>query len=126
MGQRDLRPRWSIGEVLDRGAIRPRVGDARVSRDGLDERRETPRLAGDQLPLDKILAGVELAAAALGDHGEEASLAIMTTDSKPKRSSTEARMRARRSGACAGPRSAGSRSTATTSSTATALVKPAT
>lgn len=43
-------------------------------------------LIGDQLPLDKILAGVELAAAALGDHGEEASLAIMTTDSKPKRS----------------------------------------
>ena len=43
-------------------------------------------LIGDQLPLDKILAGVELAAAALGDHGEEASVAIMTTDSKPKRS----------------------------------------
>lgn len=43
-------------------------------------------LIGDQLPLDKVLAGVELAAAALGDHGEEASLAIMTTDSKPKRS----------------------------------------
>ena len=43
-------------------------------------------LIGDQLPLDKVLAGVELAAAALGDHGEQASLAIMTTDSKPKRS----------------------------------------
>ena len=43
-------------------------------------------LIGDQLPLDKVLAGVELAAAALGDHGDEASLAIMTTDSKPKRS----------------------------------------
>jgi len=43
-------------------------------------------LIGDQLPLDKVLAGVELAAAGLGDHGEQASLAIMTTDSKPKRS----------------------------------------
>ncbi len=43
-------------------------------------------LIGDQLPLDKVLAGVELAAAGLGDYGDEASLAIMTTDSKPKRS----------------------------------------
>ncbi len=43
-------------------------------------------LIGDQLPLDRMLAGVELAAAALGDNGDDASLAIMTTDSKPKRS----------------------------------------
>lgn len=43
-------------------------------------------LIGDQLPLDRMLAGVELAAAALGDHGDEASQAIMTTDSRPKRS----------------------------------------
>ncbi len=43
-------------------------------------------LIGEQLPLDRMLAGVELAAAALGDHGDDASLAIMTTDSKPKRS----------------------------------------
>ncbi|CAN5260301.1 bifunctional glutamate N-acetyltransferase/amino-acid acetyltransferase ArgJ [soil metagenome] len=43
-------------------------------------------LIGDQLPLDKVLAGVEAASKDLGDHGEQASLAIMTTDSKPKRS----------------------------------------
>ncbi|MEP6481199.1 MAG: bifunctional glutamate N-acetyltransferase/amino-acid acetyltransferase ArgJ [Rhodoglobus sp.] len=43
-------------------------------------------LIGDQLPLDKILAGVAAAAANLGDHGDDASLAIMTTDSTPKRS----------------------------------------
>jgi glutamate N-acetyltransferase/amino-acid N-acetyltransferase len=42
-------------------------------------------LIGDQLPLDTLLAGVE--AAELGDEGGvDASLAIMTTDSKPKRS----------------------------------------
>ena len=43
-------------------------------------------LIGDQLPLDKVLAGVEAAVSALGDHGDDASRAIMTTDSKPKRS----------------------------------------
>lgn len=43
-------------------------------------------LIGDQLPLDKLLAGVTAAASALGDHGDDASLAIMTTDSRPKRS----------------------------------------
>jgi len=43
-------------------------------------------LIGDQLPLDKLLGGVAAAAASLGDNGEAASLAIMTTDSKPKRS----------------------------------------
>ena len=43
-------------------------------------------LIGDQLPLDKLLPAVAVAAAALGDHGDEASRAIMTTDSKPKRS----------------------------------------
>lgn len=43
-------------------------------------------LIGDQLPLDKVLAGVAEAADALGDHGEDASRAIMTTDSRPKRS----------------------------------------
>lgn len=43
-------------------------------------------LIGDQLPLDKLLPAVAAAAAALGDHGDEASRAIMTTDSKPKRS----------------------------------------
>ncbi|MCU1406445.1 MAG: argJ [Glaciihabitans sp.] len=41
-------------------------------------------LIGDQLPLDKILAGLD--ATELGaDGGIDASLAIMTTDSKPKR-----------------------------------------
>ena len=43
-------------------------------------------LIGEQLPLDKLLAGVALATAGLGDHGDDASLAIMTTDSRPKRS----------------------------------------
>ena len=43
-------------------------------------------LIGDQLPLEKLLSAVAVAAAALGDHGDEASRAIMTTDSKPKRS----------------------------------------
>jgi glutamate N-acetyltransferase/amino-acid N-acetyltransferase len=45
-------------------------------------------LIGEQLPLDKILAG--LAASELTeDGGVDASLAIMTTDSKPKRSTVE-------------------------------------
>lgn len=43
-------------------------------------------LIGDQLPLDRVLDGVAKAAAGLGNHGEDASRAIMTTDSKPKRS----------------------------------------
>ena len=43
-------------------------------------------LIGDQLPLEKLLAGVTAAAASLGDNGDDASRAIMTTDSKPKRS----------------------------------------
>ena len=42
-------------------------------------------LIGDQLPLDLITAGID--AAELTDAGgEDASLAIMTTDSKPKKS----------------------------------------
>ncbi len=43
-------------------------------------------LIGDQLPLEKVLDGVARAAESLGDHGEDASRAIMTTDSRPKRS----------------------------------------
>ncbi len=43
-------------------------------------------LIGDQLPLDKVLYGVARAAESLGDNGEDASRAIMTTDSRPKRS----------------------------------------
>ncbi|WP_213816530.1 bifunctional glutamate N-acetyltransferase/amino-acid acetyltransferase ArgJ [Glaciihabitans sp. dw_435] len=45
-------------------------------------------LIGEQLPLDKILAGVE-ASTLTDDGGIDASLAIMTTDSKPKRSIVE-------------------------------------
>ncbi|WP_422936201.1 bifunctional glutamate N-acetyltransferase/amino-acid acetyltransferase ArgJ [Sinomonas sp. P47F7] len=42
-------------------------------------------LIGEQLPMDKILAGVEAAAAALADDGgHAAALAIMTTDTVPK------------------------------------------
>lgn len=46
-------------------------------------------LIGEQLDRDALLAGVRAAAAALGDHGEDASLAIMTTDSRPKRAVRE-------------------------------------
>lgn len=46
-------------------------------------------LIGEQLPLDRLLGGVASASAGLGPNGEEASLAIMTTDSKPKRSVRE-------------------------------------
>ncbi|MBC7725972.1 MAG: bifunctional glutamate N-acetyltransferase/amino-acid acetyltransferase ArgJ [Burkholderiaceae bacterium] len=42
-------------------------------------------LIGDQLPLDKILAGVT-AAELTADGGADAALAIMTTDSRPKTS----------------------------------------
>lgn len=41
-------------------------------------------LIGDQLNRAALLAGVTAAAAALGDHGEAAAQAIMTTDSRPK------------------------------------------
>jgi glutamate N-acetyltransferase/amino-acid N-acetyltransferase len=46
-------------------------------------------LIGEQLPLEKMLAGVAAAAADLGDHGVAASEAIMTTDSRPKRAVRE-------------------------------------
>ncbi|MDH6180718.1 glutamate N-acetyltransferase/amino-acid N-acetyltransferase [Microbacteriaceae bacterium SG_E_30_P1] len=46
-------------------------------------------LIGEQLPLDRMLAGVEAAASSLGENGVAASEAIMTTDSKPKRSVRE-------------------------------------
>jgi glutamate N-acetyltransferase / amino-acid N-acetyltransferase len=42
-------------------------------------------LIGDQLPLDKILVGIERAVLTESG-GDDASLAIMTTDSRPKRS----------------------------------------
>jgi glutamate N-acetyltransferase/amino-acid N-acetyltransferase len=45
-------------------------------------------LIGDQLPLDKILVGIEAAQLSV-DGGDDASLAIMTTDTKPKRSVVE-------------------------------------
>jgi glutamate N-acetyltransferase / amino-acid N-acetyltransferase len=41
-------------------------------------------LIGEQLPLEKVLAGVTHAHAALGDGGSDAALAIMTTDTHPK------------------------------------------
>jgi len=62
----------AVGEALDVSA-----GDVLVCSTGL---------IGDQLPLPNLLAGVTAAVADLGDHGEAASRAIMTTDSKPKRS----------------------------------------
>jgi glutamate N-acetyltransferase/amino-acid N-acetyltransferase len=62
----------AVGEVLGVSS-----GDVLVCSTGL---------IGDQLPLDKLVDGVNAAAAGLGDHGEAASLAIMTTDSRPKRS----------------------------------------
>ncbi len=65
----------AVGEALEVGA-----GDVLVCSTGL---------IGDQLPLGTVLAGVAAAAASLGDdvaHGEDASRAIMTTDSRPKRS----------------------------------------
>jgi glutamate N-acetyltransferase/amino-acid N-acetyltransferase len=62
----------AVGEALGVSA-----GDVLVCSTGL---------IGDQLPLDKVLAGVATATAGLGDNGEDASRAIMTTDSKPKRS----------------------------------------
>jgi glutamate N-acetyltransferase/amino-acid N-acetyltransferase len=62
----------AVGALLDVGA-----GDVLVCSTGL---------IGDQLPREKVLAGVAAAGASLGDNGDDASLAIMTTDSRPKRS----------------------------------------
>jgi len=41
-------------------------------------------LIGEQLDRDALIAGIAAAAAALGPHGDDAALAIMTTDSVPK------------------------------------------
>ncbi len=41
-------------------------------------------LIGEQLPRDLVLAGVEKAAAGLGDDGAAAATAILTTDTRPK------------------------------------------
>lgn len=43
-------------------------------------------LIGQQLPRERVLAGVAEAASRLGDHGDDAARAIMTTDSRPKTS----------------------------------------
>jgi glutamate N-acetyltransferase/amino-acid N-acetyltransferase len=60
------------------GALRVSGGDVLVCSTGL---------IGDQLDREKLLSGVDAAVAALSaDGGEAASLAIMTTDSRPKRS----------------------------------------
>lgn len=63
----------AVATALDVGA-----GDVLVCSTGL---------IGDQLPLDRLLAGVTAAAGSLGqgeDHGDTAARAIMTTDSRPK------------------------------------------
>lgn len=41
-------------------------------------------LIGELLPMDKIRAGIDVVAGELGDHGEEAAEAIMTTDTVSK------------------------------------------
>lgn len=43
-------------------------------------------LIGQQLPRERVMAGVADAASRLGDHGDDAARAIMTTDSRPKTS----------------------------------------
>ncbi|MFA7323505.1 MAG: bifunctional glutamate N-acetyltransferase/amino-acid acetyltransferase ArgJ [Candidatus Nanopelagicales bacterium] len=44
-------------------------------------------LIGERLPMDRIIAGIDAATAALADDGgDDAALAIMTTDSVPKKS----------------------------------------
>ncbi len=60
----------AVGEALGVSA-----GDVLVCSTGL---------IGEQLPLEKLLAGVTDAAATLGDLGDRAAEAIMTTDSVPK------------------------------------------
>ncbi|MGH2773083.1 MAG: bifunctional glutamate N-acetyltransferase/amino-acid acetyltransferase ArgJ [Actinomycetota bacterium] len=55
---------------------------------GLDESEVlvcSTGLIGSLLPMDKMAAGIEAAAAALGRSDEAAARAIMTTDSRPKR-----------------------------------------
>ena len=65
----------AVAEALDVSA-----GDVLVCSTGL---------IGEQLPLEKMIAGVAAASADLGDHGVAASEAIMTTDSRPKRAVRE-------------------------------------
>lgn len=60
----------AVGEALDVSA-----GDVLVCSTGL---------IGEQLPLEKLLPAISEAVAALGEDGDDASRAIMTTDSKPK------------------------------------------
>ncbi|MDJ0334836.1 bifunctional glutamate N-acetyltransferase/amino-acid acetyltransferase ArgJ [Salinibacterium sp. G-O1] len=60
----------AVGAALDVSA-----GDVLVCSTGL---------IGEQLPLEKLLPAITEAAASLGDHGDDASRAIMTTDSRPK------------------------------------------
>ncbi|MGV8896717.1 MAG: bifunctional glutamate N-acetyltransferase/amino-acid acetyltransferase ArgJ [Rhodoglobus sp.] len=60
----------AVGAALDVSA-----GDVLVCSTGL---------IGDQLPLEKLLPAIIEAVASLGDHGDDASRAIMTTDSRPK------------------------------------------
>ncbi len=62
----------AVAEALSIGA-----GDVLVCSTGL---------IGQQLPREALLTGVAAAAQALGDHGDDAARAIMTTDSRPKTS----------------------------------------
>ncbi len=59
-----------VGSLLGIGA-----GDVAVCSTGL---------IGVRLPTDKLFAGLDAAHAGLGDHGDDAARAIMTTDSVPK------------------------------------------
>jgi hypothetical protein len=73
-GPRDTSPPPSTSPGLARHRLRPDVAVASTG------------LIGVRLPMDKLTAGVTAAAAALSaDGGDDAALAIMTTDSVPKR-----------------------------------------
>lgn len=52
--------------------------------DFLDVAACSTGLIGDQLPMDKVIGGVEKLIPALGDNGEDAAIAIMTTDTVHK------------------------------------------
>jgi glutamate N-acetyltransferase/amino-acid N-acetyltransferase len=75
-GQQGFQTTHATAEAVAE-AIGTSAGDVLVCSTGL---------IGEQLDLEAVAAGVTAAAASLGDHGEDASLAIMTTDSRPKRS----------------------------------------
>src|SRR4051812_39800151 len=53
-------PQLASREPLDRRTIRPSVSDTRVTRDGLDQRRETLRIPLEKLPFDATMLVPEL------------------------------------------------------------------